>query len=122
MKAKTHKPGIHENFLLTRHLKLVGLDNSGIDTLIEQLHALPQVDEASIRIKGKGAVLTIGYDASTQPQPLDAIQQVLASMDVAIAADGWTRFKLRYYATTDENVYENARHKPSCCSKVPPGK
>ena len=122
MKDNAHKPGIHENYLVTRHLKLERLDNSCIDALVKQLKELPEVDDASITKKGSGAVLSISYDASTNPQPLDDIQQALALIGAAIADDWWSRFKRRYYAVTDKNIYDNARYEPSCCSKAPPGK
>ncbi len=122
MKDTNHKPGIHENYLMTRHLKLEGLDNSCVDALMEKLNELPEVDDASITMKEGSAVLNISYDASTRPQPLEDIQQVLMTMGVDIADDWWIRFKQRYYATTDQNVYDNARYEPSCCNKAPPGK
>ena len=122
MTPETHNPGIHANFLVTRRLQLKGLDNGGFDPLLAQLNALPEVDAASIRMTGNGALLEIRYDASTRPQPLDHIQQALASQGAELATEWWTRFKQRYYTVTDQNIYANARYEPSCCSKVPPGK
>lgn len=122
MNDKTHKPGIHENYLVSRHLKLEGLDKVSIDALMEKLTALPEVDDAAVTMSGTSMVLNISYDASTRPQPLEDIRKALTSMGVEFADGWWNRFKQRYYATTDQNVYDNARHEPSCCSKVPPGK
>tara|TARA_R110002094_G_scaffold131576_1_gene124631 strand:- start:219 stop:587 length:369 start_codon:yes stop_codon:yes gene_type:complete len=122
MKDTIHKPGIHENYLVSRHLELEGLDKGSIDALVEKLNELPEVDDASITMSGGSVVLNISYDASTRQKPLDDIQQVLTSMGAEIADGWWNRFKQRYYATTDQNVYDNARYEPSCCNKAPPGK
>lgn len=122
MMATTHKPGIHENYLVTRRLKLTGLDPAGVDALVVQLNALPTVDEASIGMKGKRPVLKIVYDASVRIEPLTEIEQTLARRGVQLANDWWSRLKYRNYQVTDQNIYDNARYEPSCCSKAPPGK
>lgn len=122
MTATTHKPGIHDNYLVTRRLKLTGLDPAGVDALIVQLNALPTVDEASIGMKGMRPVLKIVYDASVRTEPLTEIEQTLARCGVQLANDWWTRLKYRNYRVTDQNIYANARYEPSCCSKAPPGK
>lgn len=122
MKDTNHKPGIHENYLVSRHLNIEGLDPSLIDPLVVQLSELAEVDAVSITRSGNKTLLNIAYDASLRPKPLDDIRQALAAMGVSIAAGWWTHFKQRYYEFTDQNVYDNARHQPHCCSKAPPGK
>ncbi|HEY5717278.1 MAG TPA: hypothetical protein VIS52_02225 [Motiliproteus sp.] len=122
MTATTHKPDIHDNYLVTKRLKLTGLDPAGVDALIVQLNALPTVDEASIGMKGTRPVLKIVYDASVRTEPLTEIEQTLARCGVQLANDWWTRLKYRNYRVTDQNIYANARYEPSCCSKAPPGK
>ncbi|MEH6650320.1 MAG: hypothetical protein V7707_09875 [Motiliproteus sp.] len=122
MKDKIHKPGIHVNYLVSRHMCIEGLGESLIEPLVAQLSALVQVDDVSITRNGSKSMLNIAYDASVRPQPLDDIKQALATMGACIADDWWARFKQRYYEFTDQNVYDNARLQPHCCNKAPPGK
>jgi hypothetical protein len=122
MKDKTHKPGIHENYLMTRHLKIEGLDKALIDPLVDQLTSLPEVDDVAITVSRSSTVLNIAYDASICDHPLDDIKQALTMIGASIADDWWTHFKREYYTFTDQNAYDNSRHEPWCCNKVPPGK
>ena len=90
MKDKIHKPGIHENYLVSRHMNIEGLDESLIEPLVAQLSELVEVDEVSITRGGSRTMLNIAYDASVRPQPLDDIKQALATMGASIADDWWT--------------------------------
>jgi hypothetical protein len=38
-----------------------------------------------------------------------------------ISHDWWTNFKEGYYQFVDENIRENAKHKPWSCHSSPPG-
>lgn len=122
MKDKSHKAGIHENYLVNRRLNIEGLDKALIDPLVAQLNLLAEVDEVSILMHRERIVMNIDYDASVRSDPLEDINQALAEIGARIADDWWTRFKQRYYRVTDQNIYDNARHEPSRCSKTPSGK
>ncbi|MEH6823510.1 MAG: hypothetical protein V7629_06325 [Motiliproteus sp.] len=122
MKDTDHKPGIHENYLVSRHMNIQGFDESVMEPLVAQLNALAEVDTVSITRSGSKTMLNIAYDASVRPRLLDDIKQALAAMGARIADEWWTHFKQRYYEFTDQNVYDNARHQPHCCNKAPPGK
>jgi len=48
MKSK-HKPGIHEGFLLTRHIDLIDTDAAVAEALIETLSHENSVDTVSLK-------------------------------------------------------------------------
>ena len=122
MATITHKHGIHEKYLLMRHIKLEGVEPAGTQSIIDQLSELREIDNASFAFTGKNYVLSVSYDASIKPQPLEDARQILDRHGITIARDWWTRNKVGYYEFVDQNVFDNARHEPWCCHKVPPGK
>lgn len=122
MNDTTHKPGIHAEHLMHRRLKLKEVSEAHLTALTEQISALPEVDACRILTRGDEAMLEVAYDASIKNHPLEDIDRVLAAEGAAVADDRWTRLKRGYYDFTDQNVFENARHEPWSCHKVPPRK
>jgi hypothetical protein len=63
--------------------------------------------------------LHIGYDATHCN--LDGIETIIRAHGADISDDFWTKIKEGYYQFVDENIRENAKHKPWSCHRVPPG-
>ncbi|OMH31762.1 hypothetical protein [Motiliproteus sp. MSK22-1] len=122
MAIKTHKTGIHENYLVKRSLKLQSVKESETKQIVEQLMELAEVDDAFFSFNKTICILNISYDASIKTGPLKEIKAVLSHFDTFITNDWWTRNKVSYYEFLDQNIFDNARHVPACCSKPPPGK
>ena len=65
------------------------------------------------------STLHIGYDATHCN--LDGIETIIRDNGADISDDFWTKMKEGYYQFVDENIRENAKHKPWSCHRVPPG-
>ncbi|KXS54483.1 hypothetical protein [Marinobacter persicus] len=115
--TKAHKAANQEGFLLCRKLRVNGLDDNQWHDLIEKLNDHPCVDFAERKPKD---LLEVTYDGThwSTEELLDAIK----AHGGWLTNSWWLRRKLAWYRFTDENVRANAKHKPFCCSKIPPMK
>ena len=52
---------------------------------------------------------------------IDGIEEVIRKHGADVHDDWWTHTKESYYKFVDQNVKDNAAHKPWSCHKVPPG-
>ena len=115
---QAHKPGINENFLMVRHLRLEGLTEENRHTITEEISQLIGMDAVSITDSEN--LLNMAYDASTRQ--LDEIEEIVRKHGCDISHDWWTHFKEGWYRFTDQNAKDNARHDPWSCHKNPPGR
>lgn len=113
----THKPGIHEAFLVTRTLKLKGLEDRSITDIETDIASIRGVD--CISLNQNRRLLRVAYDASVTS--IDRILDQLSIHGINIDNGWWNRFKLGWDRQIDQNVRDNAKHVPHCCSKPPPG-
>ncbi|TCK02345.1 heavy-metal-associated domain-containing protein [Marinobacterium mangrovicola] len=118
MSHTEHKPGVREAFLVQRHLLLESLDAGKAAAIAEEIEPLRGVD--SVRLDPDSQRLDIAYDASVLQ--LDQIEAIVRSHGSDLDQGWWTRFKEGWYRYTDQNIKDNAKHEPFCCSKVPPRK
>ena len=115
--TKAHKAASQEPFLLRRKLTVEGLGESLWEDFIHELNHHPCVDFAE---RQRGNRLMVTYDGTHWS--IDELVDLIASYGGRLASGWWTRRKLAWYRFTDENVRANAKHKPFCCSKIPPMK
>lgn len=123
-----HKPGIHEGFLLTRHIDLVDTGNATAEALVKTLSHEDSVDTVSlsdtVSLK-RGAKhperqrINIRYDASLTD--IDSIVRLIRAGGGQLASNWLMRKRENWYRFTDQNAHDNARHQPGCCNKIPPG-
>ena len=113
-----HRVGVSEMNLVLRHLKLTNIDDDKINAIIFDIDASFGVDAVSFERAKQ--TLHVGYDATHCN--LDGIENIIKINGADISHDWWTNFKEGYYQFVDENVRENAKHKPWSCHTFPPGK
>ncbi len=113
-----HRVGVSEANLVVRHLKLVGITDDNIDAIIAGIDGTFGIDAVSF--EEAKSTLHIGYDATHCN--LDGIEKIIRDNGADVSDDFWTKMKEGYYQFVDENIRENAKHKPWSCHHVPPGK
>jgi len=116
MKQAEHRLGIHEPYVMKRHLRLAETLSGSEAKLLVALDAAPGVAHAELDRKKRR--LIVAYDASTQN--LDGVVEVLQEQGVAMATDWWSRLRADWYRNTDANIHDNARREPWSCHKSPP--
>lgn len=112
---RAHKPGIHENFLVTR--KIIVKLTADSEHLVSQLSSLIGVDDVVYRTEKN--TLVIMYDASVIS--IDTVLEIIKEARDEILSIWLNRVRIGWYRFSDKNVHDNAEHKPSCCNKPPPG-
>jgi hypothetical protein len=112
-----HRVGVSEANLVLRHLKLTNTDDAKIVDIISDIDATFGVDAVSF--ESKKQTLHVGYDATHCE--LDGIENIIKTHGADISHDWWSNFKEGYYQFVDENIRDNAKHKPWSCHKLPPG-
>jgi hypothetical protein len=117
MSDAEHRVGVSETNLVLRHLKLTNVDDAKISAIIRDIDAAFGVDAVSFEHEKK--TLHIGYDATHCD--LDGIENIVKLNGADISHDWWTYFKEGYYQFVDENIRQNAKHKPWSCHILPPG-
>ncbi|MBP0048565.1 cation transporter [Marinobacterium sp. AK62] len=109
-----HKPGVKENNLVNRNLKVV-TGNADMASLANEIDQLYGVD--SVSWEPDKSVLRFAYDATHCN--LDIVEALVREKGAAFADGWWNRVKRNYYRFVDENMRDNASHEPHCCNKVP---
>jgi hypothetical protein len=118
MSNKHHRVGVNELNLVIRHLRLTGVTSDNIDLIIRDIDSTMGVDAVSFEESSN--TLHVGYDATHCE--LDGIENVVRMHRADISDDWWTHFKEGYYQFVDENIRENAKHKPWSCHTTDQGK
>lgn len=106
---------IDKAFVLTRHLKLAGLNEERGRKIKQAIARMKGV--AGVSVREDTETLRVSYDASKCS--LEEIEKILLAHRCGIADDRWTRLKRNWYRFTDENARGNAEHVPHCCNKPP---
>ena len=111
-----HRVGVTEVNLVGRKLRLKGLNEFNRAKIVSEIDEAFGVDNVTLDIKN--GLLHIAYDATHIS--LDAIKLIVRKHGADISYDWWDHLKEGYYKFVDQNVKENAEHKPSCCNRPPP--
>lgn len=114
---KTHKAGIHVAFLVKRKVKLTGLANQELVALTTEIESLKGIDQIEFDVER--GLMKASYDASITN--IDIILETLKQHSIEPSKGWWNRYKLDWDRQIDQNVRENAKHEPHCCSKPPAG-
>lgn len=112
-----HRAGVSEAYLVKRHLRIETLEPGSAESLCDEINRIIGID--SVAIDPQTRQLDIAYDASVLN--IDDIEAVFTRNGVAFAHGWWNRTKLEHYRFVDQNVRDNAKADPHCCSKPPPG-
>lgn len=115
--TKAHKATSQEPFLLRRKLTIEGLGENQWDDLLQKLNHHPCVDFAE---RKPNNLLSVTYDGTHWST--DELLELVKAHEGWLKAGWWTRRKLAWYRSTDDNVRANAMRDPFCCSKIPPMK
>ena len=110
-----HRVGVAEANLVLRHLKLINTDEAKISAIVRDIDATFGIDAVSFEQAKQ--TLHIGYDATHCE--LDGIENIIKINGADISHDWWTNLKEGYYQFVDENIRDNAKHKPWSCHASP---
>jgi len=112
-----HRVGVTEVNLVIRELQLKGLNEFNRAKIISEIDEAMGVDNVTIDIKD--GLLHIAYDVTHLN--LDAIKLIVHKHGAEFSESWWNHFKEGYYKFIDQNMIDNIKHKPTCCSRPPPG-
>lgn len=116
MTDKHYRDGINAGFLVVRRIKMLDVDEADLATALATIDALFGVQSVGYNEKRK--VIKIAYDG----RRVD-IDQVIHTVDqhgLHRVTSWWQARKINQYRFVDQNVKDNAKHVPICCSKPPP--
>ncbi|AYA63494.1 cation transporter [Alteromonas sp. RKMC-009] len=110
-----HRVGVREANLVIRNLRLSNVNEANSDSLIEEIDRLFGIDEVSYNIQQ--GVIHLAYDATHID--LERIEATIRKHGAALHNDWWTQTKEGYYQFVDQNIKDNATHKPWSCHQSP---
>lgn len=112
-----YRVGVTAINLVIRKLQLKGLTEANREKIVSE------IDEAlginSVMLDIKDGLLHIAYDVTHIN--LELIKRVVVKHGAELSGGWWNHFKEGYYKFVDQNMQENIKHKPSCCSRAPAG-
>jgi hypothetical protein len=110
-----HRAGVTAVNLVIRKIQLKGL------TEYNQAKIITEIDEAfgieNVTLDIKDGLLQIAYDVTHIN--LDIIKRLVVKHGAEFYGGWLNNFKQGYYKFVDQNMIENSKHKPSCCSRPP---
>jgi hypothetical protein len=112
-----HRVGVTEVNLVIRKLQLKGLTEFNRAKIISEIDEAVGIENVTLDIKD--GLLHVAYDVTHIN--LDAIKLVVVEHGAELSGGWWSHFKEGYYKFVDQNMKDNIKHKPSCCSRPPPG-
>ncbi|RMG34926.1 MAG: cation transporter [Gammaproteobacteria bacterium] len=109
---------IDEEAVVQRTFRIEPLSKAALDAACERLRALSGVYAVKVLQVGTNGI-QVTYDA----RQLNAgqILEQLAASGVRPADSLWQRVRMALLRLQDDNIRSNLAHKPSCCSRPPPG-
>ncbi len=116
MKKSEHRPGVSEAYLVNRHLKLDCVNQANRDPLLDEIDQLCGIER--VAFDDHDSVLHLSYDASHCQ--LGELEAIIDKHGAKVADGWWNSFKEGYYRFVDQNVKDNAHHKPLSCHQAPP--
>ena len=111
-----HRVGVSEVNLVSRKLQLTKLTEFNRAKVVSEIDETFGVDSVAIDIRNGS--LSIAYDVTHIR--LDAIEQIIIKHDADISDAWWNRLKVSYYKFIEQNMVDNAKHKPWSCHQAPP--
>lgn len=116
MSDMDHRPGVHEAYLVKRHLKLEDLDAAKAAAIAQEIDQLVGVD--SVALDKDTRRLDVAYDASHLR--IEQVEEIVRRHGTDLDHGWWTQFKEGWYRFTDQNVRDNIQHEPWSSTKLPP--
>ncbi len=111
-----HRASITEVNLVRRKLQLKGLTEFNRTKILSEIDEAFGIDGVTLGIKN--GLLHIAYDATHIN--LDTIEIIVRKHGADISDDWWNHLKESYYKFVDQNMVDNANHKPMSCHQAPP--
>jgi hypothetical protein len=115
MNDLNHKVGVKEQNLVVRNIKLSELDEQNQAALLDAIDHTFGID--AVAFNQEKNTLHLAYDATNIN--LDGIEDIITQHGAEIHDDWWTHIKEDYYKFLDQNVKDNAEHKPWSCHQPP---
>jgi hypothetical protein len=103
-----HRVGVSEANLVVRHLKLEAINDDNKQLIIDEIDQEFGIDSVSFDDDSK--TLNVAYDAVRCK--LHGIEDIVKKHGADISHNWWTHFKESYYQFVDQNMKDNAKHKP----------
>ena len=111
-----HKPGVHEQYLMVRHIRIDPASQKQQDEIVSGLESVIGVDDVAFNTSGDR--LNISYDTSVEN--IDHVLHVLETHGCVVHHSWVSDFKLDWYKFVDENAHDNATRTPWSCHQPPP--
>ena len=113
--AKTiYRDGVNPGYLVKRTIGYQGQASLGpVIMKLDALFGMQQVIHHE-----KRCLLKLAYDGSKID--IDHILEILLADNITLTSGWWATRILNHYRFIDQNVRDNAKHVPVCCSKPPP--
>ena len=115
--AKTiYRDGVNPGYLVKRKIGYQRQGQLSLDPVIVKLDALLGMQQ--VTHLEKKCTLVFSYDGSKLD--IDQILEILVAANLTLKTGWWATRTLNHYRFIDQNVRDNAKHVPVCCSKPPP--
>lgn len=112
-----HRVGVNEDNLVVRTVKLAKITPQNKGDILTKIDEAFGVDAVSF--DDNKNELKVAYDATHIN--LEDIEVIIKGFGGDVADSWWNHIKEDYYKFVDQNVKDNAQHKPWSCHKSPPG-
>ena len=116
MSNRTYRDGVNPGYVVTFKIRYQCLDQTSIAPALAKLDALLGMQQ--LTLLEKQSALVLKYDASKID--LDQILEMLSTFNITPKSGWWASRKLSHYRFINQNVRDNSKHVPVCCSKPPP--
>ena len=117
MSELKHRVGVKEANLVVRNMKLYHVNDDNKRLMLDEIDHICGGDAVSFY--QEKSTLHLAYDATHVN--LDCIEVIIKKHGIKLDNNWWSQIKKEYYKFVDQNIKENAQHKPLSCHKVPPG-
>lgn len=112
----TYRDGVNPGYLVTFKIGYQCQDQTPLASALAKLDALLGMQQ--LTLLEKQCALVLKYDASKLD--IDQILEMLSATNITLKSGWWATRKLNHYRFINQNVRDNAKHVPVCCSKPPP--
>ncbi|MDI3326190.1 hypothetical protein QKW35_17555 [Pontibacterium granulatum] len=102
----------HKDCVVTRKFKVLRITGSLEDTTAKLIDS-----QRALNLRLSENTLIISYNVSTTS--LEEILSLIEKNGIELKANLCTKLLIGWYKYIDQNIHDNANHKPHCCNKAP---
>lgn len=110
MKSKNLNP--RKDCVVTRKLKVLRITGN-----LEETSDKLRDSQKALNLRLSENTLIISYDVLSMS--LEEILSFIEINGIEVKRSLWERLSIGWYKYVDQNIQDNANHKPHCCNKAP---